>query len=306
MRKRGLQPSDRTFAHLLTTFINSASPSSVERAESWVERMDGYGVQPTTYHYNILLNVYKKAGHNNQVMAKVRQMMRDDDRLPYPDQVSLSIALQVCPLLTSDHDKEIRRIWQYILSSLDCDSKVQAYVQQHKAMSSLQAKVNQLQLSDPTYRQEHASLMEQRKSGLKYPQEAIQVDDTLAVALIRALARSNGTRRTSTLDDGKREHFDMAMEIIDRLYGLRPNNSSIMSNDDDDDTSLGFSPGVTVLDAIVRYCGAVRRFDVGEALFDSALQKFPKLEPDSRAYDAYAWMQSNTRRKSFTKASGST
>lgn len=303
MRKRGLQPSDRTFAHLLTAFINSTSTSSVERAESWVARMEEYGVEPTVYHYNILLNVYKKAGCNNQIMAKVRQMMRDDDRLPYPDQVTLSIALQVCPLLTSQHDKEIKRIWQYILDSLDCD--VQTHVQQPTPVSSLQAKVNQLQSSDPTYRQDHASLLEQRKSAVKYPQEAIQVDDTLVVALIRALARSNGTKKhdASTLDDGQQGHFGMAVEIVDKLYGLRPNNNNNINNNDDDDDGLGFTPGVTVLDAMVRYCGAVRQFDVGEALFDSALQKFPKLEPDSRAYSAYAWMQTNTRRKSWTKAS---
>ncbi|KAI8333934.1 hypothetical protein BC941DRAFT_504443 [Chlamydoabsidia padenii] len=297
MRKRGFAPSERTFAHILTTFINSDSPEAVKRAESWIERMEDYDIQPTTYHYNTLLNVYKKANCNNQIMAKVRQMMRDDDLLPYPDHVTLSTALQICPLLINSQDKEIKRIWQYIIDSFESDNGVQQQQQQQRMdrpTSLLQAKVLQLQSTDPTWRYDQEAIQEKRQAlqpKVKFTREPIQVDDTLVVALIRALSRSNGKQT-----GGINTQFEMVMDIMNRLYGLRPSKDSI---DDKDD--FGLTPGVTVLDAMVRYCGAVRQFALGEAYFDLALQKFPGLEPDDQAYSAYAWMQSHTRRKNWIR-----
>ncbi|ORZ19021.1 hypothetical protein BCR42DRAFT_490299 [Absidia repens] len=313
MRKRGIEPSERTFAHILTAFVNSNSPKAVERAESWVEKMDTYAIQPTAFHYNTLLNVYGKAEQYNHVVAKVRQMMRDDGLLPYPDHVTLSIALQTAPLLVNNPNKEIKRIWKYISDCLkdDYGYKENRSYQQRAShspqVSSLQAKVNALQSSDSTFRHDQLLIKEQKKSldAAKYSREPLEVDDTLVVALIRAIGRSNMKKSGG---DGKLDiddHLKMTMDMMDQLYGIRPSTPKMPLPDTDKSDEFkcfGLAPGVKVLDAIVRYCGAFREFELGEAYFDLALRKFPQLEPDARAYDAYAWMQSNTRRKTFKKS----
>ncbi|CAO3598103.1 unnamed protein product [Absidia cylindrospora] len=315
MRKRGIDPSERTFAHILTAFVNSDSPKSVERAESWIEKMDTYAIQPTAFHYNTLLNVYGRAEQYNHVVAKVRQMMRDDGLLPYPDHVTLSIALQTVPLLVNNPNKEIKRIWNYISDCLkdDYGYKEKRSHQQRAShppqLSSLQAKVNALQSSDSTFRHDQLLIKEQQKSmvAVKYNRQPLDVDDTLVVALIRAVGRSN-LKKPGGDNDGKLDigdHFKLTMDMMDQLYGLRPSTPNMplppATDKSDAFKCFGLAPGVKVLDAIVRYCGAFREFELGEAYFDLMLQKFPQLEPDSRAYDAYAWMQSNTRRKPFKK-----
>jgi hypothetical protein len=258
------------------------------------------------------LKVYVGAKEHNHVVAKLRQMMRDDGLLPYPDKVSLSIALQTVPLLVNNPNKEIKRIWHYMIECLKDDfgyQQTQAMESQsnhHRPMSSLQSKVMQLELSDITFRNDRQMIREHEKSiaAGRYDRQALEIDDTLVVALIRAVGRSNrrtpGEQRVNVND----EHLKLVIDIMDQLYGLRPSIpriTELTNNETNLFKCFGLAPGVTVLDAVVRYCGALQEFELGEAYFDTAVHKFPKLEPDTRAYEAYAWMQSNTRRKNFKK-----
>ncbi|KAI8083158.1 uncharacterized protein BX664DRAFT_339938 [Halteromyces radiatus] len=301
MRKRGMYPSDWTFGHLLTAFANSTSRASVERAEGWIQRMEQYQVTPTTLHYNMLLKVYENAQQYNHVVAKVRQMMRDDGLLPFPDKVTLSIALKTCPVLVNNPNKEIKRIWQYILDRLTeqqqqqpSSSSLLLSNKDHRSpyVSSLQAKVDKLLSTDTTFRQDQDALQEQSLSN-RTQREPLDVDDALVVALLRALGRTSIRQKKN--HDGE-DHLALVMDIMEQLYGLRPFNTSNKKLE-----CFNLKPGVKVLDGIVRYCGAIREFELGEAYFDLALQQFPSLEPDQQAYDAYAWMQSNTRRKNRRK-----
>ncbi|CAO3635337.1 unnamed protein product [Cunninghamella echinulata] len=339
MRKRGIKPNERTFSHLLSTLRKSSSPTSVKRAEEWIEIMyQRYHMLPTTYHYNILLNCYIDNELYNQVVAKVRQMIRDHSNkyrvkdnnsdtllLPVPDQVTLSTALNICPLVNNQPLKEVRRIYQHILDRLNDQlerkengndknkqTKTMASTPSSSSSSStLQEKALQLMKHDSILLQDQQELKhqqeikellelkEQQEMKEKKELEKLIVDDVLIVALFKCLSRLYSQQYKQSLKKvdhvlKKEVAIEFGQDIMSQLYGIHLDSSS--SSPSPSSSSFGLTPTVKVLDSVVRYFGTLRQFHLGEAYYHSILNTYPDVIPDQQAKDALAWMQSNHKK----------
>lgn len=336
MRKRGIKPNERTFSHLLSTLRNSSSPTAVKRAEEWIEIMyQRYHILPTAYHYNILLNCYIDNEQYNQVVAKVRQMIRDHSNkyrakvnnyetlvLPVPDQVTLSTALNICPLVKNQPLKEVRRIYQHILDRLndqldrkengnDENNRTRAITPTLSSSSSpssiLQEKALQLMKHDSILLQDQQELKnqqeikellelkEQQEMKEQKESEQLVVDDVLIVALFKCLSRLYSQQYKQSLKKvdhvfKKEVAIEFGQDIMSELYGIQLDNSSSSPS------RYGLTPTVKVLDSVVRYFGTLRQFHLGEAYYHSILNTYPDVIPDQQAKDALAWMQSNNKK----------
>ncbi|CAO3637038.1 unnamed protein product [Cunninghamella blakesleeana] len=323
MRKRGIEPNERTFSHLLSTLSKSNSPTSVTRAEEWIEKMYfQYHIIPTAHHFNILLNCYINNEKYNQVVARVRQMIRDhskdineiDDEqllLPLPDQITLTTALNICPLIQNQPLKETRRIYHHILYRLNHQLEKQenkSNVNNNNGngndnnrttmtASKLQEKALKLMEHDATLLNDQKELILSAPSSLKKKQndlEPLDVDDGLIAALLKCLSKLYSQqyqplKRTDNLFT-KELAISFGHEIMDQFYDIQLNSRSSPSS------KFGLQPTVKTLDSIVRYFGTLRQFKLGEGYYHAILKSYPNVIPDKQAQDALAWMKSNNRK----------
>ncbi|KAI8060288.1 hypothetical protein BC940DRAFT_312224 [Gongronella butleri] len=271
MRKRGLVPNERTFTHMLSALANSTSESTPDKANAWIERMAQHDMVPSVIHTNAQLQVYARAGLANQVMAKVRQRMRD--QAPSPDHVTLSIALEVVPLIVNQPTKEIRRMWHYAVDH-------QQPVAPARTSSRLQAKADGIMRLDTMQN-------DAREAAVNHG--ALKIDDTLLVAFFKALARLPRHQPQARNTKYRHDALDLVQEITSTMYNV-PSTDEAPA----DAKRVRAQPGIKVLDALVRCCGSLRAFDLGKSYYDQLCANYPNLKPDKQAKDAYAWMTANT------------
>lgn len=324
MRKRGIEPNERTFSHLLSTLSKSDSPTSVMRAEEWIEKMYfQYHIIPTAHHFNILLNCYIHNEKYNQVVARVRQMIRDhskeidevDDEkliLPLPDQITLTTALNICPLIQNQPLKETRRIYHHILYRLNHQfeekenkSNVNNNTNNNKKTTSttskLQEKALELMKHDTILLNDQRELISSPplpslKKKKQKDLEPLEVDDGLIAALLKCLSKLYSQqyqplKRTDNLFT-KELAIEFGRDIMDQFYDIQLNSRSPSTSS----SKFGLQPTVKILDSIVRYFGTLRQFKLGEDYYHAILKNYPHIIPDKQAQDALAWMQSNNRK----------
>ncbi|KAL9537049.1 hypothetical protein MBANPS3_012128 [Mucor bainieri] len=271
MRKRGLEPNERTFTHMLVAYGKSSSPQAIQYAEAWFKKMKDFDIKPAPIHINTLMRVYNHAGRPEKTMELLKQISTSGDISP--DAVTYSMALQACPELPF-HDKarEVKHIWREILHRIEKSQPSQA-----------------------------PSLLSQKAANIIWQEDAIrhnktrdaelELDDSLVVALLSAVTRTAATERDVLV----------GIEVIEKLYSLCPPQAAELMEkngilNQDRQPGFGFQPSVKVLDAILRFSGGLREFKLGKEYFDLALQQFPRLEPDQYVKDAYAWIEKQLKR----------
>jgi pentatricopeptide repeat protein len=273
MRKRGLEPNERTFTHMLVAYGKSSSPQSIQYAEAWLKKMKDFDFKPAPIHFNNLMRVYNHAGRPEKTMELLNQLSTSGEILP--DAVTYTIALQACPQLPFyDKAREVRHIWRDILHRI---------------------KKNQPRQSP--------SLLSQKAANIIWKEDAIchnktrdaelELDDSLVVALLSAVTQTAATERDMLT----------GIEVVEKLYSLCPPQAAKFMKkngilNEDRQPGFGFQPSVKVLDAILRFSGGLREYKLGKEYFDLALQQFPRLEPDQYVKDAYAWIEKQLKRES--------
>jgi pentatricopeptide repeat protein len=275
MRKRGLEPNERTFTHLLSAYGKSNSPQAIKNAEAWIKKMKDFNIEPTTIHMNNLMRVYNNADRPEKAIAALKDMSANGDLVP--DAVSYSIALQGCVNLDQfDRIEQVRYIWHEIIYRMERNQRSHT-----TGMSSLSKKASEVIWSEGSIRKNTRDT-------------ELEVDDTLVVALLSAVTRTAANEKDVLI----------GIEAIDRLYSLCPPRAAQMMerNTIQRKSGFGFQPSVKVLDAILRFSGGLREFKLGEEYFNLTLQQFPRLEPDKYVYEAYSWIEKQLkRRKNFEK-----
>lgn len=275
MRKRGLEPNERTFTHLLSAYGKSNSPQAIKNAEAWIKKMKDFNIEPTTIHMNNLMRVYNNADRPEKAIAALKDMSANGDLVP--DAVSYSIALQGCVNLDQfDRIEQVRYIWHEIIYRMERNQRSHT-----TGTSSLSKKASEVIWSEGSIRKNTRDT-------------ELEVDDTLVVALLSAVTRTAANEKDVLI----------GIEAIDRLYSLCPPRAAQMMerNTIQRKSGFGFQPSVKVLDAILRFSGGLREFKLGEEYFNLTLQQFPRLEPDKYVYEAYSWIEKQLkRRKNFEK-----
>ncbi|ORX43201.1 hypothetical protein DM01DRAFT_1411661 [Hesseltinella vesiculosa] len=276
MRKRGIAPNEQTFTSMLSAFANSRSDVSAERAQGWLDRMQQHNLTPTVIHYNALLRVYIHDKMYNQTMAKVRQMMRDDGRLPFPDQITMSIALQAVPAVENNPTKEIRRMWNYAV-----DQQKSLAPQHSRTSSTLQSKADIIMSS-------HEMQEDIQDKSIS----RCVIDDTLMVAFFKTLGQLPRQQAQARNTKFRHEAMGLVSEMTHQLYGI----SALGSLPSAPPTSVQ-TPGIKVLDALLRCCGSLRAFNQGTTYYTQFLHKFPTLVPDDHVQSAYQYLKTKRTQK---------
>lgn len=266
MRKRGLEPNERTFTHMLTAYAKSTSPQAIKNAEAWVKRMENFKLEPSTIHMNNLMRVYNNSNEPERTIEALKGMTSDSGVVP--DAVTYSIALQGCVKLNQiDRAEEVRNIWNDIIYRLDRN-------------------------------QRGGSLLSQKASDIAWTETAIrkntketelEIDDSLVVSLLSAVTRTAASEK----------HVLTGIEAITRLYSLCPPRAAELmeKNALQRKSGFGFQPSVKVLDAILRFSGGLGEYQLGKEYFDLALNQFPRLKPDQYVTNAHDWIEKQLKRR---------
>ncbi|CEP16816.1 hypothetical protein [Parasitella parasitica] len=272
MRKRGIDPNEHTFSHMLVAYGKSTSPRSIYSAEAWLKKMKDFDFKPASIHINNLMRVYNHAGHPEKTLALLKQISTSNDILP--DAVTYSIALQACPQLPRYvNAQKVRHIWNNILARIE--------EKQPKQTTSLLSQ----KAADIIWKEDAIRHDKTKDAELK-------VDDSLVVALLRAVTQTASAERDVLI----------GIEAIEKFYSLCPPQAVELLkrngiSKQDLQPGFGFRPSVKVLDAILRFSGALREFKLGKEYFDLAIQQFPQLKPDKYVDDAYAWIETQLQRE---------
>ncbi|KAI7905513.1 uncharacterized protein BX663DRAFT_500008 [Cokeromyces recurvatus] len=285
MRKRGIAPNEYTFAHMFTSFEKSTSPVAVSRAESWFEKMKKYDIKPSIFHINILMRVYNSANRPEMVIDILKMLTsanRHDDIIP--DVVTFSTALQSCSKLEnlSQASTEIQNIWQII------KCRTSRNTSEHSESSSsphslLAEKASKIKLNENTLRNQN--------------QSPLKLDDELIMSLLNAVAKTAVEEQGDIL---------IAIEAINYLYSLYPVSAAEMMNMYDHKNKehiygFGYQPSIKVLDAILRFTGKVKKFQLGRDYFRLALHQYPQLKPDEFLYETASWLSKQIKTKQVHK-----
>ncbi|GAA5813569.1 hypothetical protein MFLAVUS_007052 [Mucor flavus] len=266
MRKRGLDPNERTFTHMLTAYAKSKSPQAIKNAEAWLKRMEDFKLEPSTIHINNLMRVYNHAGEPERTIEALKKMSTTGANVP--DAVTYSIALQGCAELNQlDRAEEVRNIWTGIIYRLD---------RNQRTGSSLSKKASEISWKETAMRQTTKDT-------------ELEIDDSLVVSLLSAVTRTAASEKDVLT----------GIEAIDRLYSLCPPSAAEMmgKNASQRKPGFGFHPSVKVLDAILRFSGGLGEYKLGKEYFDLALEQFPHLQPDQYVKDAHDWIEKQLKRR---------
>lgn len=268
MRKRGLEPNERTFTHMLTAFGKSTSPQAVKNAEAWLKRMNDFDLKPSTIHMNNLMRVYVSAQQPEKAIEALKQMSTSE---LVPDAVTYSIALQGCADLNQlDRAEEVRNIWHEIIYRMERNQRASS------GTSALSKKASEI-------------IWKEDKIRKSVKDTELEIDDSLVVSLLSAVTRTAANQKDVLI----------GIEALDRLYSLCPLSAAKMmdKNAMQRKSGFGFQPSVKVLDAILRFSGGLREYQLGQEYFHLALQQFPRLKPDKYVYDAHAWIEKQLKRR---------
>ncbi|KAI7863103.1 uncharacterized protein EV154DRAFT_534965 [Mucor mucedo] len=268
MRKRGLEPNERTFTHMLTAFGKSTSPQAVKNAEAWIKRINDFDLKPSTIHMNNLMRVYVNAEQPEKAIEALKQMSTSE---LVPDAVTYSIALQGCADLNQlDRAEEVRYIWHEIIYRMERNQRSPS------GTSALSKKASEI-------------IWKEDKLRKNAKDTELEIDDSLVVSLLSAVTRTAANQKDVLI----------GIEALDRLYSLCPPSAAKMmdKNHMQRKPGFGFQPSVKVLDAILRFSGGLREYQLGQEYFHLALQQFPRLEPDKFVYDAHAWIEKQLKRR---------
>jgi hypothetical protein len=267
MRKRGLEPNERTFTHFLTAYGRSNSPQAIKLAEAWMKKMKSdFNLEPSTIHMNNLMRVYNNAEQPEKTMQALQQMSSSSNLVP--DAVTYSIALQGCVNLNRlDRAEQVKNIWHEIIYRMERN-------QRHSTGTSALSK--------------KASEIVWTEDALSARDTDLEIDDSLVATFLSAVTRTAANEMDVLT----------GIEAIDRLYSLCPPIAGEMMtrNAIQRKPSFGFYPSAKVLDAILRFSGGLREFKLGQEYYHLAFQQFPSLTPDKFVVDAYAWIEKQLKR----------
>lgn len=268
MRKRGLEPNERTFTHLLTAYAKSNSPHAIKHAEAWIKKMKSdFNLDPSTIHMNNLMRVYNNADQPEKTIEALNKM--SSTAILAPDAVTYSIALQGCVNLNRlDRAEQVRHIWHEIIYRMERNQR------HHTGTSALSRKASEIVWAE---------------ESLSARDTDLEIDDSLVVILLNSVTRTSANE----LD------VLTGIEAIDRIYSLCPPRAADMMtrNAMHRKPGFGFQPSVKVLDAILRFSGGLREYQLGQEYYNLVLQQYPSLKPDKYVLDAYAYIEKQLKRQ---------
>lgn len=276
MRKRGIEPNERTFTLMLSVYGKSTSPNAIKYAEAWIKKMKDFNLEPSLIHINNLMRVYNNADHPEKALDALNQLSTSGNIIP--DAVTYTIALQSCSQLTHvNRADQVRAIWLDIICRLE---RKQRAIPDVSAASSLSKKAAEIVWTEDSIRG-HGSVRNKE----------LEIDDSLVIALLSAVTQTAVHERDILT----------GLEAIDRLYSLCPPSAAeIMEKNGiaagNRKHGFGFQPSVKVLDAILRFSGGLREFKLGKEYYSLAVQQFPRLKPDKYVNDALAWIEKQLKR----------
>ena len=272
MRKRGIEPNERTFTHLLHAYSKSNSPNAIASAEARKKLMQDFNMKPSTIHYNNLMRVYNNANAPYKTIRALKELSDNGELVP--DAITYSIALQACVRLKANGGAEhVNHVWQDMISRLEKNSRSTS-----SNGSLLAQKASNIIWTED-------SIRSNKKNG---KDAELEVDDTLVVSLLSAVTQTAVNERDMLI----------GVEALDRLYSLCPPLAADMmeKNGIQRKHGFGFQPSVKVLDAILRFTGGLGEYKLGGEYFHLALQQYPRIEPDKYVYDAFNWIEKQIKR----------
>ncbi|KAG0078995.1 hypothetical protein BGZ90_003799 [Linnemannia elongata] len=113
MKKRGFEPSERTFTILLNSLaINASSPNSVPRARALYQQLqDSEDLSPTTVHTNALLKVCTRQHDYTALQEVYASMSKSGDNAP--DVITYSTVINAYARKGGDEGFEMAwRVWE--------------------------------------------------------------------------------------------------------------------------------------------------------------------------------------------------
>lgn len=170
MRKRGLEPNERTITQMLVCYAKSDSPHALKNAESWFTKLKDFNMTPSIYHFNSLMRVYNNSSQPEKAIELLKHIEKKGEVVP--DAVTYTIALWACPKLTKLNPlEEMTHIWDSI--TYRADKTTRNPVAPNKQPTSLLArKAAEVKLSDES------------RYGDKVKETPLKLDDSLVLALL--------------------------------------------------------------------------------------------------------------------------
>jgi hypothetical protein len=278
MRKRGIDPNERTFTLMLSVYGKSKSPQAMKYAEAWLKKMKDFNIEPSVIHINNLMRVFNNAGQPERALETLKHLSSEGNIVP--DAVTYSIALQSCSLLpNANRANEVRAIWLEIIHRLERNQRTMSNV---AAASTLSKKAAEVLWTEDSIRG-HSSVRDKE----------LEIDDSLVVALLSAVTQT-AVHEKDILT---------GLEAVDRLYSLCPPRAAEIMNRNGLESEkrkpgFGFQPSVKVLDAVLRFSGGLREFKLGQEYYNLTVQQFPRVKPDKYVQDALAWIEKQSKRSS--------
>lgn len=263
MRRRGFVPNEKTYTLMVLLWSKSKSPSALANAETWFSRIE----DPTLFHYNALLRVYKDKGVSmNKALNRLEAMSI------VPNDVSYSTVLQCAK---QGDAALVIEIWQH----MDKQWSTQPSRKDGSEHSLLAQKARRVLETEQGL---------QDKPDDKDDTTFLDMDDTLQRNLFSAMTRASC-----------RPSF--AMQVIERLYGIQPppfsrNDTRYQPSEAVTIQSMGLVPSVRTLDVILRFFGNQKSYKLGRKYYKLMLDHFPQLTPDDHLKQTAAWLEP---RKSF-------
>ena len=260
MKRRGSVPNEKTYTLMVLLWSNSKSPSALANAETWFSRIN----EPTLFHYNALLRVYKEKGVSmNKALKRLEAMSI------VPNAVSYSTVLQCAK---QGDAVLVNQVWHHMDSQWSTQpSRSDDSLLAQKARLVLE---NEQGLQDKPDHQDDTTILD--------------MDDKLQSNLFSAMTRASC-----------RPSF--AMQVIERLYGIQPppfskNDTRYQRSEPVTVTSMELVPSVRTLDVILRFFGTQKSYKLGRKYYKLILDQFPQLTPDDHLKQTAAWLEP---RKSF-------
>ncbi|KAL0077149.1 hypothetical protein F4703DRAFT_1882404 [Phycomyces blakesleeanus] len=299
MRKKGLPPNERTFTLLISCFRKSTSPTAGERAKEVLVRMREYNFKPTTIHINALLGVYGKLGQIDNILHNLEDMKDNDIQ---PDHITYTIALSHCHLLPEgDAVKTVQRLWKEIEDRVELSSETFKQKRTNYSPSQEEENGNGSPVSLLARKAAKVSATERsmKKDRFRLSRETGEIprflpDDSLITAFLLALSR--------TAIDSSDLWF--GVRTIEKLYGIRPTQVTRMMEEQKMDTEIKANYHLRVtpksLYGIMRFCGGLGQYKLGEEYCHLALSEDSDLEFDKDCSVVYEWLEREAKKKVAT------
>ncbi|KAI7864835.1 hypothetical protein BDF14DRAFT_1137717 [Spinellus fusiger] len=265
LRKKALEPNERTFTLLMSCMSSSKSPDAVEKAEEWMKRIEAFGQKPTLVHLNTLLDVYSK--HNR--VDKLDQALRSMDKT-LPDSITYTIAMESYRQLPEGEGVEaVKALWDRIMDRVDEDRTT---YEKNKRITGNQHSKN---------------------SSRFVP------DDTLITAFFLSLTK------TATDSNDLWFGVETVERLYGLRPPKVAATLATQKLDATPFPCYNYEMTPKALYGILRFCGGLTQYQLGVEYCDMALKKFTALEFDEGTSFVYLWLkkkaafQKNTQYKKF-------